>query len=157
MSRNQNQNETDTKRSSVDTAMELLHLLRSSMANTLTSHQYQVFALHFLEGIPQNEIANEFGLSLSAVSKCYSSTTVSLREYWKTENGRTVKHKILDCLEDVLTDKQFQAFCWVFFSGGQQKDIAAENGLSRSAISRTYNSGLNRLRWLWIGEEVDSS
>ena len=59
--------------------MELRRRLLSCMAETLTSRQYQVFVLHFLEGMPQKEIAAEFGLSRSAVSKTVNAAQYKLR------------------------------------------------------------------------------
>ncbi|MGM9630380.1 sigma factor-like helix-turn-helix DNA-binding protein [Butyricicoccus sp.] len=137
--------------------MELLRLLRLSMANALTSRQYQVFVLHFLEGIPQREIASELSMTRSGVSRCYREAAASLWAFWKLEDKRDIKHKITDCLEDVLTEKEFRVFIRRFFSGTQAKEIAAEDEISHSAASRTYNAALNRLRRLWISEEVDSS
>ena len=142
-------NADDQERSTVTPAMESLRLLRWSMAQVLNPKQYQVFALHFLEGVPQNEIACELGLTRTGVSRCYSYAIESLREYWKSEDGRQIKHEILDCLENVMTEKQFQVFIRKFFSGKWQKDIAAENGTSKSTASRNYTSALNHLRWLW--------
>ncbi|MCD8355344.1 MAG: hypothetical protein LUE11_02040 [Clostridia bacterium] len=49
------------------------------MAETLTSAQYQVCVLNLLEGMPQKDIANEFGLSRSAVSRTVSAAKNRLR------------------------------------------------------------------------------
>lgn len=149
MNQNPSENADDPKRSSADTAMEILRLLRWSMAQVLNPIQYQVFALYFLDGVPQWVIAAELEMSRSAVSRCYARTMEILCKYWRTKGGRLVKHRILDCLENVLSEKQFRVFCLVFFSGEQQKYIAAENGTSKSAASRTYTSALNHLRRLW--------
>ena len=43
--------------------------LLQCMAETLTPRQYQVFVLSFLEGMPQQDIAREMGLSKSTVSR----------------------------------------------------------------------------------------
>ncbi|MDY4484255.1 MAG: sigma-70 family RNA polymerase sigma factor [Butyricicoccus porcorum] len=59
--------------------MELRRRLLSCMAETLTSQQYQVFVLNFLEGMPQKEIAAEFGLSRSAVCKTVAAAKYRLR------------------------------------------------------------------------------
>lgn len=67
------------KRNSVATDTELRHRLLSCMAETLTSQQYQVFVLNFLEGMPQKEIAAEFGLSRSAVCKTVAAAKNRLR------------------------------------------------------------------------------
>ena len=69
----------DPKRSSVVTDMELRRRLLSCMAETLTSQQYQVFVLNFLEGMTQKEIAAEFGLSSSAVCKTLAAAKYRLR------------------------------------------------------------------------------
>lgn len=61
---------------------ESLRQLRWSMAQVLTPKQYQVFALCFLEGMPQKEIAAELGLSVSSVSKIYTSALKKLRRLW---------------------------------------------------------------------------
>lgn len=68
------------EKNSADTDTELRHLLLSCMAETLTSHQYQVFVLNFLEGMPQKEIAQEFNLSPSAVSRCLTAAKLRLRK-----------------------------------------------------------------------------
>lgn len=65
-------------------AMESLRQLRWSMAQVLTPKQYQVFALCFLEGMPQKEIAAELGMSRSAVSISYTSALKKLRRLWNT-------------------------------------------------------------------------
>ena len=62
--------------------MESLRQLRWSMAQVLTPKQYQVFALCFLEGMPQKEIAAEMGMSRSAVSISYTSALKKLRRLW---------------------------------------------------------------------------
>ncbi len=76
---NPNHNAVDQKRNSVATDMELRRRLLSCMAETLTSQQYQVFVLNFLEGMPQKEIAAEFGLSRSAVCKTVAAAKYRLR------------------------------------------------------------------------------
>lgn len=63
---------------------ESLRQLRWSMAQVLTPKQYQVFALHFLDGVPQRVIAAELGMSRSAVSKTYSRAMNHLRKLWNT-------------------------------------------------------------------------
>lgn len=75
----QNPNEADLKKNSAVTDMELRHRLLSCMAETLTSQQYQVFVLNFLEGMSQKEIAIEFGVSGAAVSKMLSAAKRRLR------------------------------------------------------------------------------
>lgn len=72
-------NAAGPKRNSVATDMELRRRLLSCMAETLTSQQYQVFVLNFLEGMPQKEIAAEFGLSRSAVCKTVAAAKYRLR------------------------------------------------------------------------------
>lgn len=69
----------DLERNSVATDMELRRQLLSCMAETLTSQQYQVFVLNFLEGMSQKEIAIEFGLSRSAVCKTIAAAKYKLR------------------------------------------------------------------------------
>lgn len=70
--------------STVTPAMESLRQLRWSMAQVLTPKQYQVFALHFLEGVPQGAIAAELGMSRSEVSKIYNRAMSRLRKLWNT-------------------------------------------------------------------------
>lgn len=70
--------------STATAGMESLRQLRWSMAQVLTPKQYQVFALCFLEGMPQKEIAAEMGLSVSSVSKIYTSALKKLRRLWNT-------------------------------------------------------------------------
>lgn len=67
------------EKNSAGTDMELRRLLLSCMAETLTSGQYQVCVLNLLEGMPQKDIANEFGLSRSAVSRTISAGKYRLR------------------------------------------------------------------------------
>lgn len=62
-----------------DQGTELRRLLLHVAARTLTAKQYQVFVLHFLEGMPQKEIAVEFGLTRSAVCKRYAAALYRLR------------------------------------------------------------------------------
>lgn len=57
------------ERNSADQAMALRRQLLQCMAETLTPRQYQVFVLNYLEGMPQVEIAREFGISASSVSR----------------------------------------------------------------------------------------
>ena len=64
---------------SVATDMVLRRQLLSCMAETLTRHQYQVCVLNLLEGMPQKDIASEFGLSRSAVSRTISAAKYRLR------------------------------------------------------------------------------
>lgn len=78
----QSANVDDQERSTVTPAMESLRQLRWSMAQVLTPKQYQIFALHFLEGMPQKTIAAELGLSVSSVSKIYTSALKKLRRLW---------------------------------------------------------------------------
>ena len=80
----QSANAADREKDAAEQATELLHLLRWSMAQVLTPKQYQVFALCFLEGMPQKEIAAELGLSVSSVSKIYTSALKKLRRLWNT-------------------------------------------------------------------------
>lgn len=68
----------------VTPAMESLRQLRWSMAQVLTPKQYQVFTLHFLEGIPQKEVAAELGMPRSAVCISYNSALKKLRRLWNT-------------------------------------------------------------------------
>lgn len=72
-------NVADLEKNSVATDMELRRQLLSCMAETLTSQQYQVFVLNFLEGMSQKEIAIEFGLSRSAVCKTIAAAKHKLR------------------------------------------------------------------------------
>ena len=67
------------EKNSAGTDMELRRLLLSCMAETLTSAQYQVCVLNLLEGMPQKDIASEFGLSRSAVSRTISAAKYRLR------------------------------------------------------------------------------
>ena len=80
----QSANAADREKDTAEQAMESLRQLRWSMAQVLTPKQYQVFALCFLEGIPQKEIAAELGLSVSSVSKIYTSALKKLRRLWNT-------------------------------------------------------------------------
>ena len=64
---------------SAATDMVLRRQLLSCMAETLTRHQYQVCVLNLLEGMPQKDIASEFGLSRSAVSRTISAAKYRLR------------------------------------------------------------------------------
>ena len=75
----QSPEEAVRKRSSVATDTELRRQLMSCMAETLTSRQYQVFVLNCLEGMPQKEIAAEFGLSRTAVSKTLAAAKYRMR------------------------------------------------------------------------------
>lgn len=59
--------------------MALRRQLLSCMAKELTSRQYQVFVLHFLEGMTQVEIAEEFGLTTSSVNRAYRGALNKLR------------------------------------------------------------------------------
>ena len=70
--------------STVTPAMESLRQLRWSMAQVLTPKQYQVFAMHFLDGVPQVVIAAELGMSRTAVSKVYNNALNRLRKLWNT-------------------------------------------------------------------------
>lgn len=79
---NQSRSATERDQNTVEPAMELLRLLRVQMAELLTPRQYQVFALHFVDGVPQNVIAAELGLSCSAVSKTYNAALERLRKIW---------------------------------------------------------------------------
>ena len=80
----QSVNVADQENGTVTPGTELLRLLRWSMAQVLTPKQYQVFALCFLEGMPQKEIAAELGMSRSAVSISYTSALKKLRRLWNT-------------------------------------------------------------------------
>lgn len=75
-------NADDQERSTGTPAMESLRLLRWSMAQVLNPKQYQVFALHFLDGVPQRVIAVELGMSRTAVSKAYNNALNRLRKFW---------------------------------------------------------------------------
>lgn len=79
-----NVNAEDQERSTVTPGTELLRQLRWSMAQVLTPKQYQIFAMHFLDGVPQGVIASELGMSRSAVSKTYSRAMNHLRKLWNT-------------------------------------------------------------------------
>lgn len=79
-----NVNAEDQERSTVTPGTELLRLLRWSMAQVLTPKQYQVFVLHFLEGVPQRVIAVELGMSRTAVSQAYNNALNRLRKFWNT-------------------------------------------------------------------------
>lgn len=68
--------------STVTPAMESLRQLRWSMAQVLTPKQYQVFALHFLDGVPQGVIATELGMSRTEVSRTYNRAMNRLRKLW---------------------------------------------------------------------------
>lgn len=80
----QNVNVDDQERSTATPAKELLRMLRWSMAQVLTPKQYQVFAMHFLDGVPQVVIAAELGMSRTAVSKVYNNALNRLRKLWNT-------------------------------------------------------------------------
>lgn len=60
--------------------MVLRRQLLQCMAETLTPRQYQAFVLNFLEGMPQNEIAYEMGVSQSTVSRHCQAARVRLRQ-----------------------------------------------------------------------------
>ena len=77
-----NVNADDQERSTVTPATELLRQLRWSMAQVLTPKQYQIFAMHFLDGFPQVVIAYELGMSRTAVSKAYNNALNRLRKLW---------------------------------------------------------------------------
>ena len=79
-----NENADVQERSTVTPGMELLRQLRWSMAQVLTPKQYQVFAMHFLDGVPQVVIAAELGMSRTAVSKVYNNALNRLRKLWNT-------------------------------------------------------------------------
>ena len=72
-------NLTALENASAATDMVLRRQLLSCMAETLTRHQYQVCVLNLLEGMPQKDIASEFGLSRSAVSRTISAAKYRLR------------------------------------------------------------------------------
>ncbi len=76
---NQSRGAAVPKINSVAADMELRRRLLSCMAETLTSRQYQVFVLSFLEGMPQKEIAAEFDMSPSSVSRCLAAAKTRLR------------------------------------------------------------------------------
>ena len=78
----QSVNAAGQERSTVTPATESLRQLRWSMAQVLTPKQYQIFAMHFLDGVPQKTIADELGLSVSSVSKIYTSALKKLRRLW---------------------------------------------------------------------------
>lgn len=75
-----NPSEAGQEKNSAGTGMELRRQLLSCAAETLTSKEYQVFVLRFLEGMPQKDIASEFYLSRSAVSRTYSRALYKLRK-----------------------------------------------------------------------------
>ncbi|MDO4287245.1 MAG: sigma-70 family RNA polymerase sigma factor [Eubacteriales bacterium] len=75
----QNRNGGVHEKNSVVTDMALRRQLLSCMAETLTSQQYQVFVLNFLEGMPQKDIADELGLSPSAVCRAVAAAKYRLR------------------------------------------------------------------------------
>ena len=77
-------NADDQERGTVTPGMESLRQLRWSMAQVLTPKQYQVFAMHFLDGVPQVVIAAELGMSRTAVSKVYNNALNRLRKLWNT-------------------------------------------------------------------------
>ena len=79
-----NENADVQERRTVTPATELLRQLRWSAAETLTPKQYQVFAMHFLDGVPQVVIAAELGMSRTAVSKVYNNALNRLRKLWNT-------------------------------------------------------------------------
>lgn len=78
----QSANAAGRESSTVTPAMESLRQLRWSMAQVLTPKQYQVFAMHFLDGVPQVVIAAELGMSRTAVSKVYNNALNRLRKLW---------------------------------------------------------------------------
>ena len=77
-------NADDQENGTVTPGTELLRQLRWSMAQVLTPKQYQVFAMHFLDGVPQVVIAAELGMSRTAVSKTYNRAMNHLRKLWNT-------------------------------------------------------------------------
>ena len=77
-----NENADVQERRTVTPDTELLRQLRWSMAQVLTPKQYQVFAMHFLDGVPQIVIAAELGMSRTAVSKVYNNALNRLRKLW---------------------------------------------------------------------------
>lgn len=79
-----NENADVQERSTATPDTELLRQLRWSMAQVLTPKQYQVFAMHFLDGVPQVVIAAELGMSRTAVSKVYNNALNRLRKLWNT-------------------------------------------------------------------------
>ena len=78
----QSANAADREKDTAEQAMESLRQLRWSAAETLTPKQYQVFVLHFLEGVPQKTIAAELEMSRSEVCRCYTSALKKLRRLW---------------------------------------------------------------------------
>lgn len=80
----QSANVAGQKNGTVTPGTELLRLLRWSMAQVLTPKRYQVFAMHFLDGVPQVVIASELGMSRTAVSKAYNNALNRLRKLWNT-------------------------------------------------------------------------
>ena len=78
----QSVNADDQERNTATPGTELLRQLRWSMAQLLTPKQYQVFAMHFLDGVPQVVIAAELGMSRTAVSKVYNNALNRLRKLW---------------------------------------------------------------------------
>lgn len=69
----------DQKNDSVAMDMALRRQLLSCMAETLTSHQYQVCVLNLLEGMTQKEIADIFNISPSSVSRSLAAGQRRLR------------------------------------------------------------------------------
>ena len=80
----QSANAADREKDTAEQAMESLRQVRWSMAQVLTPKQYQVFAMHFLDGVPQGVIAAELGMSRTAVSKVYNNALNRLRKLWNT-------------------------------------------------------------------------
>lgn len=96
--------ETDPKNESDSAAvdMELRRRLLSCMAETLTSHQYQVCVLNLLEGMPQKEIAEVFGISRAAVCR---TVRVSRR---KLRRALGYTFELPDPSEDFLEDAPYE-------------------------------------------------
>lgn len=146
---NLSQSEADQKRNLDAAAMELLRLLRWSMAKVLTSQQYQVFTLHWLEGMPQGDIGTEFGMYKSTVSRHYCAAIANLRTFWNIEDTYDTKIKMIDCIKNILTNHQHRVFVMHFMEGIPQKDIANKFSLSNTAVCATYNIALRKMRKYW--------
>ena len=141
--------EVDLGKNSVSPGMVALHLLRLSMAESLNPIQYQVFALCFLEQIPQMKLNEMLNMSASAISRCYHRCLYNIRRFWKTPKGLVVKTEIIYNLKQVLIEPQFTVFYKHIFEGKQQKAISNELGISRSAVSRRYTRARYTLLIIW--------
>ena len=100
--------------------------------------------------MPQKEIAAEFHTSTKAVSITYQAAMTALRDFWEdTEENKQIKNTMIALLKKLMPEDHCNIFIRHFFLGREQKQIAAEDGLSRGVISKKYKGVLYILRKIW--------